>query len=99
MSLSVGKNGRSAVDGMLEHVIWIARCLVGVTLAGTLVMVANWAHAVQPQVVTKGLDHPWAVAFLPAGRFLVTERPGQLRVVEPDGRLGAPITGLPDIAA
>ncbi len=54
---------------------------------------------VQLQVVTNGLDHPWAVAFLPAGRFLVTERPGQLRVVEPDGRLGAPITGLPDIAA
>ena len=39
------------------------------------------------------------MAFLPAGRFLVTERPGRLRVVEPDGRLGAPIAGLPDVAA
>src|SRR5690606_26011209 len=37
--------------------------------------------------------------FLPEGRFLVTERPGRLRLIEADGRLGAPIEGLPPIAA
>ncbi len=78
---------------------WIARRLLFATLAGTLAMPVPFAQAVQPQVVATGLDHPWAVAFLPGGRFLVTERPGRLRVVEPDGRLGAPIAGLPDIAA
>ena len=39
------------------------------------------------------------MAFLPEGRFLVTERPGRLRVVQPDGRLGQPLAGLPEVAA
>lgn len=58
------------------------------------------AHAlqVQPEVVAQGLQHPWAVAFLPDGIFLVTERPGRLRTITPDGTLGAPIQGLPAIA-
>ncbi|WP_255507565.1 PQQ-dependent sugar dehydrogenase [Ottowia flava] len=54
---------------------------------------------VQAKTVASGLQHPWAVAFLPEGRFLVTERPGRLRVVEPDGKLGAPVEGLPEVAA
>ena len=32
-------------------------------------------------VVTKGLDHPWALAFVPGGDMLVTERAGRLRVI------------------
>src|SRR5437016_1093501 len=32
-------------------------------------------------IVTKGLNQPWSMAFLPDGAILVTERPGRLRIV------------------
>jgi len=57
------------------------------------------AQSVRAEVVASNLQNPWAVAFLPEGRFLVTERPGRLRVIEANGRLGEPVQGLPDVAA
>lgn len=56
-------------------------------------------EAVRVVTVSEGLEHPWGLAFLPDGRMLVTERPGRLRIVETDGRLGAPLAGLPAIFA
>ena len=38
------------------------------------------------EVVTRGVDRPWGIAFLPEGGFLLTERPGRLRVFK-NGKL------------
>lgn len=57
------------------------------------------ADSLRTETVAQGLEHPWALAFLPDGRFLVTERPGRLRIVDAQGRIGVPITGLPKVDA
>ncbi len=55
--------------------------------------------AFEVQTVATGLDHPWAMAWLPDGRMLVTERAGRLRIVAKDGTLSAPVEGLPAVDA
>ncbi|MBU1345893.1 MAG: PQQ-dependent sugar dehydrogenase [Alphaproteobacteria bacterium] len=50
-------------------------------------------------VIASGLVHPWGLAALPDGNWLVTERPGRLRIISADGRVGEPITGLPAVDA
>ncbi|MEG0001197.1 MAG: PQQ-dependent sugar dehydrogenase [Comamonas sp.] len=57
------------------------------------------APAVEAKAIASGLENPWGLAFLPEGRYLVTERPGRMRIVEADGRLLAPLAGLPKVAA
>lgn len=47
--------------------------------------------------IAQGLENPWALEFLPDGRMLVTEKPGRLRMVGKDGKLGAPIKGVPKV--
>ncbi|AUX26335.1 uncharacterized protein SOCEGT47_068960 [Sorangium cellulosum] len=39
------------------------------------------AVAVKAETVVTGLEVPWGIAFLPGGDFLVTERPGRIRLV------------------
>ena len=73
--------------------LWIA------TVAAVGLSAAASAQTLRPETVASGLEHPWGLAFLPEGRFLVTERPGRLRVVEADGTLGQAVAGLPKIDA
>jgi aldose sugar dehydrogenase len=52
---------------------------------------------IRVSIVTKGLSHPWSIAFLPDGSALVTERPGRLRMVRNGVLNPAPIAGVPRV--
>lgn len=56
-------------------------------------------QAMSHTVVASGLVHPWGLAALPDGRWLVTEKPGRLRIVTAQGRVGEPVAGLPAVDA
>jgi glucose/arabinose dehydrogenase len=49
--------------------------------------------------IASGLDRPWAIAFLPDRRMLVTEKPGRLRIVTAEGAKSEPVAGLPPVDA
>lgn len=51
------------------------------------------------RVVASGLEHPWGLAMMPDGRWLVTEKPGRLRIVTGEGRISEPVQGLPRVDA
>ena len=51
------------------------------------------------ETIASGLEHPWAVALLPEGGYLVSERAGRLRRIAADGSLSAPIAGVPAVFA
>jgi glucose/arabinose dehydrogenase len=79
--------------------------LVSATLAGTGPALAvdetfrTEQGSIRVETVADGLEHPWGIEMLPDGRMLVTERPGRLRIVAPDGTLSEPLEGVPDVDA
>ena len=60
---------------------------------------ASSAGQLDVQTVATGLVNPWALAFLPDGRMLVTERPGRMRLVTAEGQLSPPLKGVPEVWA
>ncbi|MDZ3990933.1 PQQ-dependent sugar dehydrogenase [Pseudomonas sp. Teo4] len=56
--------------------------------------------ALTVDTLADGLRNPWSLTFLPGGKdMLVTERPGNLRIVNAEGKVGPPISGVPKVWA
>ena len=49
------------------------------------------------KIIAQGLSNPWAVASLPDGRLIITEKAGKLRIATTSGVVGDAITGFPDV--
>jgi glucose/arabinose dehydrogenase len=60
---------------------------------------ASKAGEMRVETIASGLEHPWSVALLPEGGFLVTERPGRLRRIDASGKISPPISGVPTVFA
>jgi aldose sugar dehydrogenase len=65
---------------------------------GPIVLDTGIQHEIR-LFVTKGLNQPWSMAFLPDGAILVSERPGRLRIVRNGVLDPNPVAGLPQIQA
>src|SRR5881296_3113490 len=65
---------------------------------GPIVLDTGIQHQIR-LIVTKGLNQPWSMAFLPDGSILVTERPGRLRIVRNGVLDPNPIAGVPRVQA
>lgn len=71
---------------------WLLRVPSGpVRPSGAAPVATGWRQ----ETVVSGLEHPWALAWLPDGALLVTERPGRLRVIRDGVLLPHPVAGLP----
>src|SRR5215218_10155706 len=81
------------------HLVRTAAVAAIVALSGALVqaeVIQTKSGGLDVATLVK-LESPWAMAYLPDGRLLITEKPGRLRVYTADGKLSDPIAGVPKV--
>ena len=84
-------------------------CIVGCAASRALAATPTLSNAsvgkARATLIAEGLEHPWAMAWLPPVpgsttlRALITERAGRMRIVSMDGKIGAPLNGVPKVHA
>jgi glucose/arabinose dehydrogenase len=78
--------------------VFLAFFLAAPVLAQPADVMSSEKTKFKVETMAVGLENPWAIAFLPDGRKLITERPGKLRLLEKDGKLSE-VPGVPEVAA
>ena len=73
-------------------------CVVAAADVASAQTFSSEQHEFRVTTVTRGLVHPWSLAFLPNGDVLVTERAGRLRIIRKEELSPAPVPGVPDVA-
>jgi glucose/arabinose dehydrogenase len=74
----------------------LALALAATTVVGNTIL-RSALHDYRVVTVADGLVQPWAIAFLPGGDALITERPGRLRILRQGKLLPQPVDGVPKV--
>lgn len=68
--------------------------MIGLTSLSVSHSISTESHQVKTVSWATGLDQPWGMEFLPSGQLLVTEKKGNLRIIEPSGQVSPPLKGM-----
>jgi glucose/arabinose dehydrogenase len=90
---------RRLLEIRMNIIAAVAAALFASTIVASAQTFKSSAGDLKVETVVSGIANPWALAFLPDGRMLVTERPVRLRIATRDGKLSAPVTGVPKVFA
>src|SRR5262249_41796178 len=80
-------------------ILLVVSFLIATGTRGEEPVYGSQAGELEVRTVARGPVNPWALAFLREGTMLVTERPGRMRVVTPEGQLSPPLKGVPGVFA
>ncbi|SCB25903.1 PQQ-dependent sugar dehydrogenase [Rhizobium multihospitium] len=89
---------RASITGFSIALMTFALLSTTTMLAASAQTIKTQKVEVKVETIAAGLEHPWAVAVLPDGAYVVTERPGRMRVVR-DGKVFVPLSGVPEVYA
>lgn len=84
---------------VLRSLVVLFLFLLGAAPALSQEVMRSKHHDYRAVTVVDGLENPWAIAFLPGGDMLVTERPGRLRIIRDGKLLDSPVSGVPEVLA
>jgi glucose/arabinose dehydrogenase len=87
------------VEGFMRRLLACAVAVVTTAASAAPQTYSSSAGNLVVETIATGLANPWALAFLPDGRLVVTERPGRMRIVGKDGKLSPPLAGVPQVFA